>query len=318
MRSALRFETFTFAVFVVAVAGCVASGAGQGGDAGGGAGSVMMMPGGSGGGTAGSGSAGSGACTSPPTARLAWTIGYSGTGPAVSCAQAAATTLQLFMNSTPTQFTCNAQSGVSVGLMPSAALSPPGSYTPRVLLTNAQGGVLAQGDLSEVTIPSCGVTDLGNIRFVVDENAGAAGAGAGGASGAAGMGGAAGASGAAGAGGPCNALPIFAMHQCSYKNACHDSSGSAAGFDMQTSGWEKTLVGRTPKAGGGNGLGSQCLTAGMPYLVAGSAPARGLFLDKLTKARPECGEQMPLLPPLLTAQELDCVQRWANGLVSGK
>ncbi|HTA18351.1 MAG TPA: hypothetical protein VK989_03615, partial [Polyangia bacterium] len=128
MRSRLRFETFTFAVVAAAVAGCVANGSGQGGDAGGGGagGSVVMMTAGTSGG--GAGVAGSGACTTPPTARLAWTIGYSGTGPAVSCAQANATTLQLFMNSTVTQFTCDAQSGVSVGLKPSADLMPPTGY----------------------------------------------------------------------------------------------------------------------------------------------------------------------------------------------
>jgi hypothetical protein len=111
-------------------------------------------------------------------------------------------------------------------------------------------------------------------------------------------------------------LPIFATHNCMVAMACHDASGSAANFNMVANGWEKTLVGRPPKSGGAAGLGSQCLAAGMPYLVAGSNPAKGLFLTKLN--HPSCGQQMPLLPPDLTAQELDCVQRWANGLVGIK
>jgi len=33
---------------------------------------------------------------------------------------------------------------------------------------NAQGVALSQGTLLLTTIPSCGVTNLGNIRFVVN------------------------------------------------------------------------------------------------------------------------------------------------------
>jgi hypothetical protein len=305
MRSGLRFETFTFAVVAAAVAGCVASGSGQGGDAGGGGGSVvMMMTAGTNGGTAGGGAAGSGACTTPPTARLTWTLSFSNNGPTVSCAQAGGTMMTLFMNSVSTQFTCGAQMGVSGPL--SAGL-----YTPRVLLTNAQGGVLATGDLPSVTIPSCGQTNFSPVLFVVSPGGAGGSAGAGG--GAGGAGGSTGAAGSSGGTGPCNALPIFATHQCSYPNACHDAKGTAAGFDMASTNWQTKLVGVSPKAGGGNGFTSQCLTAGMPYLVAGSSPARGLFLEKLNPT-PLCGSQMPALPPLLTAQELDCVQRWANGL----
>jgi hypothetical protein len=86
----------------------------------------------------------------------------------VSCAQAGATTVQLFMNVTRTELSCDAQSGTSVGLVP-------GSYTPRVLLVNAQGVVLSQGTLQAITIPSCGVTNLGHLRFVVVSSGGADG-----------------------------------------------------------------------------------------------------------------------------------------------
>ncbi len=310
MRSGLRFETFTFAVVAAAVAGCVANGSGQGGDAGGGGGSVvMMMTAGTNGGTAGSGTAGSGACTTPPTARLTWTLSFSNNGPTVSCAQAGGTTLQVFMNETKTVFSCDALSGTT-------GTVTAGPETPRLFLTSASNAVLEQLSFpNPITIPSCGLDDIGLLVIIVDTSStGTAGAsGTAGTSGAGGAGGSTGAAGSSGGTGPCNALPIFATHQCSYPNACHDAKGTAANFDMASSGWENKLVGISPMNGGGSGFMSQCLKAGMPYLVAGSSPARGLFLEKLNPT-PLCGSQMPALPPLLTAQELDCVQRWANGL----
>jgi hypothetical protein len=85
---------------------------------------------------------------------------------------------------------------------------------------------------------------------------------------------------------------------------------------MVTAGWEKAMIGRLPKAGGAQGLGSQCIGTNMPYLVAGSNPARGLFLLKLTA--PPCGARMPLVPPVFTGPEMDCIQQWANNVVAGK
>jgi hypothetical protein len=261
---------------------------------------------------------------SPPVVKTAWSIGRDASGAEITCAQAGASSVQLFMNTTRTAFTCDAKMGTSDGLAP-------GMYTPRVLLATAQGTVLSQGNLQPVNIPSCGVTNLGNLRFVVVPT-GAAGSGGGGGTGtggaggstttgtggsggaAGGSGGSTGTGGVAGGTGPCNAMPIFSIHSCAAAMACHDASGSAANFNMYSPGWEKNLVGKMPKAGGAPGLGSACLQAGKPYLVAGSAPATGLFLDKLMNAKPTCGAQMPLIPPNLSAQELDCVQRWANGL----
>ena len=222
---------------------------------------------------------------------------------------------QLLMNSTPTQFPCSAKVGTSQGL-------PAGMSTPRVALAGAQGTVLSQGFLNAVTVPSCGVVDLGRLRFVVQPGGGGGmgGGGAGGTTGAAGTsgtagtGGTTGAAGTGGGTGPCDAMPIFTIHSCAAAMACHDAAGSAAHFDMKTAGWQNRLVGVKPSAGGASGLGSVCIASGMPYLVAGSQPARGLFLDKLFSTKPVCGAQMPLIPPNLSASELDCVQRWANGL----
>jgi hypothetical protein len=113
--------------------------------------------------------------------------------------------------------------------------------------------------------------------------------------------------------GPCDAMPIFAMHSCASTGICHDNQGSAAGFDMATAGWETHLVGVNPPNGGT--IAGKCGGMG-PYLDPGSSPATGLFIKKLTGS-PGCGDRMPQLATLkyLTTDEMSCVQRWANQLV---
>jgi hypothetical protein len=96
--------------------------------------------------------------------------------------------------------------------------------------------------------------------------------------------------------------------------ACHDANGSAAGFNMASPGWEKAMVGKPPKGGGNPGFTSVCASSGKQYLIPNSQPAQGLFLDKLFKATPPCGNQMPPIEPTLSAQEMACVQTWANAL----
>lgn len=136
-------------------------------------------------------------------------------------------------------------------------------------------------------------------------------------------GGAAGTTGVAGTGGivpqGCSEMDqIVQEHSCTLTGACHDATGSAANFSLvgrpftDLLGWKRQLVGIFP-IGGGN---SACGGANMPYLVAGSSPANGLLLNKLRSKNPVCGDQMPALPPLLTASEIDCVQRWANAVVA--
>jgi fibronectin-binding autotransporter adhesin len=310
------------ALVAATVVGCAAAGnvdpSGAAGGTAGGAGALSGAAGGAGT-TAGGGGAGTGgsACVTPPVAKMAWTIvrGVDGSGPQITCDAAGATTVQLLMNSVVTEFPCNAGSGTSKGLAPGIM------STPRVVLAAAQGPFLSQGNLAAITIPSCGVYDLGRLIFLVSPTGaggtgGTGGGGAGGSAGAGGTGGGAGGSTGAGGGtGACDAMPIFAVHSCAAEMACHDAKGSAASFNMKTTGWEKNLVGVSSKTtGNAPGLGSVCGQSGMPYLVAGSSPASGLFLDKLRNAKPACGAQMPLIPPNLTPQELDCVQRWANGL----
>jgi hypothetical protein len=125
-----------------------------------------------------------------------------------------------------------------------------------------------------------------------------------------------GAGGSTGAGGTCDAMPIFTKHTCTVVGACHDTNGSAAGFDMLTAGWETHLVGEAVSGGGTGTLASLCGGMGLVYLKPNIIPAQGLFIDKLTKSPPECGVAMPNLPPLLNDTEKACVQSWANGLVN--
>lgn len=274
----------------------------------------MMMTAGSSGG-AGSGAAGSGGCAAP-TVHMTWKLSTGDqNGPFVSCTQAGVTTLQVFMNETKSVFSCDAMSGTT-------GTVTPGDETPRLFLTSASNAVLEQLSFpNPIAIPSCGLDDIGGLVIIVNTNStGAAGAGGG----TAGTSGTAGATGSGGAGGttgtgPCNALPIFAMHQCSSPGACHDAKGTAANFDMASTNWQNKLVGVSPMTGGGSGFMSQCTKVGMPYLVAGSNPARGLFLEKLTSSPPvPCGSLMPALGGPLSSTELDCVQRWANALTAAK
>jgi hypothetical protein len=152
--------------------------------------------------------------------------------------------------------------------------------------------------------------------------AGAAGTtGAGGfLAGAAGITGAAGTTGTAGGSGGkssfegCDITPIITAHNCTIQGACHDSNGSAAGLDLASPGLGARLYNGYPGLGGAVGLESICRSAGIPYIVPDSYPARGLFLMKLT-ADPPCGAQMPSIGSPLNATELDCIQRWAQKVV---
>jgi hypothetical protein len=112
---------------------------------------------------------------------------------------------------------------------------------------------------------------------------------------------------------------IFEYKNCALAGACHDAKGSAANFSLaglpftDIAGWRERLVGKHSKGGGV--IASACANSQQYYLVPGSVPATGLFLNKL-RANPSCGDHMPIIGDHLTAAELDCVQRWANQLTS--
>jgi hypothetical protein len=109
----------------------------------------------------------------------------------------------------------------------------------------------------------------------------------------------------------CNAPAIFTKYSCS-NAGCHDATGTAAGFSMTTTGWERCLIGDSPS----DQVKSMCLTNG-PYLMAGVTPAQGLFLKKISTS-PGCGVRMPQVAPMgyMNSAELACVQMWADSLIA--
>ena len=100
---------------------------------------------------------------------------------------------------------------------------------------------------------------------------------------------------------------IFTATQCV---VCHDSTGSYAGLNLTPSGLANRLVGVAP-AGGGSISPSVCTGMSKVYLTAGSHPATGLLIDKLTNS-PGCGVRMPYLGAALSTTEIDCIKSWAN------
>jgi hypothetical protein len=297
-------------------------GAGSGGGAGMGG---ITMSGGSTGQAGVTGTAGTGSCQAPPTLHLLWSIAIYNTTTMLSCQQAGATAVQVVISSNAAaanqapvviQFPCTDGAGSTTKI---AA----GSWVAQFILTKDNGAtVLSQGTVPNLAVPACGTLDLGNVKFNVSApstgTAGGGGGGSGGKGGSTGTagGGGGGSGGSTGGTGPCDAKPILAMHSCTVAMACHDAAGVGAGFDMVTAGWETRMVGKLPNKNVGPvvGLRSQCDPVGGAYLVKGSVPAKGLFLDKLKNTNQACGMQMPLITNYLSASELDCVQRWANAL----
>ncbi|HVZ72120.1 MAG TPA: hypothetical protein VHJ20_07080 [Polyangia bacterium] len=130
-----------------------------------------------------------------------------------------------------------------------------------------------------------------------------------------GTGGGGGGGGGAGGSG-CDAKALFLAHGC-LGVGCHTANNPAANFDMTTAGWETKLVGTAPTQvpASSNGIPSECVDKGKVFLVKGSNPATGLFMEKL-KNNPSCGLQMPFLQPALSTTDVACIQTWANGLVA--
>jgi hypothetical protein len=95
---------------------------------------------------------------------------------------------------------------------------------------------------------------------------------------------------------------------------CHDATGSAAGLDMKSAGLETRLLGKMPP-GGGTTFPSVCSGMNKIYLVAGSNPASGLFIDKLTSS-PGCGAQMPYTGAKLSTAETNCIKSWATSVTA--
>jgi hypothetical protein len=113
-------------------------------------------------------------------------------------------------------------------------------------------------------------------------------------------------SGAGGSGPPCDAPALFEA-KCG-TSICHDpTSISGGGLDLVSANQAARLVGVTS----GGEMGSEC--GGMVYLNAGSNPATGLLVDKLTY--PTCGDQMPYLVSW-NDEYTQCVLDWATSVTT--
>jgi hypothetical protein len=132
--------------------------------------------------------------------------------------------------------------------------------------------------------------------------------GGGGAGGTTGMGGTGGACVPTGAP-PCDAFnTIFAGQRCSVAG-CHGAGGPME-IDLQSPGITARLLGKMS-------MSAMCGGHQTPYLVPGSNPATGLFMEKFL-AQPPCGDTMPLLGfgGDLNPQELECITDWATAVTS--
>jgi len=147
-----------------------------------------------------------------------------------------------------------------------------------------------------------------------------------GSAGASGAGGAPAQGGAAGNGslsGGCNVSQLFGSgmgaggswgkYYCTVRGACHDAAFSATGLDMTSAGWEQKLLVTGASNGKITNSASLCLGTTEPYLIKGSFPAQGLFMDKL-RPNPPCGLQMTILGGPISATDMECIQRWADAI----
>jgi hypothetical protein len=96
---------------------------------------------------------------------------------------------------------------------------------------------------------------------------------------------------------------------------CHDPQFKSGGLDLTNdAGLVGRLLGVLP-----NGMNaSVCGGTTTPYLVAGSAPAMGLLLDKMFATPLPCnggGSRMPSIGTLSQA-EIDCIHAWADSVTA--
>jgi len=172
------------------------------------------------------------------------------------------------------------------------------------------------------TLAACGENhplggETANGANSANGRAGSTGAAGGGTAGGGAAAGAVGGAASAGTGGAqttsaaCDITPLVTKYFCTVAGACHDAFGSGGNFDMSSPGWEQRLVGVFPKGGGQ--VPSMCFDSNEPYLIAGSQPARGLFMDKFNQI-PPCGIVMPQVGPTVSPVDLACFQTWANAL----
>jgi hypothetical protein len=102
--------------------------------------------------------------------------------------------------------------------------------------------------------------------------------------------------------GDCGHVPAALFDMSCTASVCHSPEEQAGGLDL-TQNLEAQLV----------GVPSEC--DGSPRIDP-SDPDGSLFLDKL-EADPTCGDAMPLLGDILSAEDRACVQDWVRSLAGG-
>jgi hypothetical protein len=90
--------------------------------------------------------------------------------------------------------------------------------------------------------------------------------------------------------------------------SCHGTGTSGSGgLDLTSPNPETRLVGKM------SGTTNAAACQGMTLLVAGSNPAMGVFIDKITMNPPPCGMSMPYGSLPLPADQA-CLQAWATSV----
>jgi hypothetical protein len=93
------------------------------------------------------------------------------------------------------------------------------------------------------------------------------------------------------------------MNKCVF---CHGAASNSAGLDLETADPGARMLGAP------TGAGTSC--PGGTLLKAGTNPAEGIFVEKITT--PTCGSKMPIGPALSTA-EVTCLTTWATTVTTG-
>jgi len=109
-----------------------------------------------------------------------------------------------------------------------------------------------------------------------------------------------------------NTLMSPSKYNCA-GTGCHSGSAPAANLSLAGTDLASVLVNKMPAGGGPTGQTSLCSGMGLTYLVGGSNPATGLFLQKLDPS-PPCGVQMPQIGNKVTSADRACFQTFANSL----
>ncbi len=89
---------------------------------------------------------------------------------------------------------------------------------------------------------------------------------------------------------------------------CHATASASVGLDLEAANPESRMIGKP------TGAGTSC--PGGTLLVAGSIPASGVFIDKITNHPPTCGGAAMPLVGSLTGTELTCLTNWANSVTA--